>query len=196
MALDMEQLRKMFYEECRENLEVLENVLLNLDVTSLEQESINTIFRAAHSIKGGAATFNLFDISEFTHSVEAYLDLVRNNERELTAETVDLLLKSGDCIQSMLEGHELGRAVDTELQKEVSAQLQRLLGAEAINSEPESGSLMSSLENNDEALSDASGNAGDWLVTFEPHQKCSSVETIPSESYVNSKIFTLRALLP
>ncbi|MCG9596377.1 chemotaxis protein CheA [Vibrio sp. Isolate25] len=169
MALDMEQLRKMFYEECRENLEVLENVLLNLDVTSLEQESINTIFRAAHSIKGGAATFNLFDISEFTHSVEAYLDLVRNNERELTAETVDLLLKSGDCIQSMLEGHELGRAVDTELQKEVSAQLQRLLGAEAINSEPESGSLMSSLENNDEALSDASGNAGDWLVTFEPH---------------------------
>ncbi|MCG9681669.1 chemotaxis protein CheA [Vibrio sp. Isolate23] len=169
MALDMEQLRKMFYEECRENLEVLENVLLNLDVTSLEQESINTIFRAAHSIKGGAATFNLFDISEFTHSVEAYLDLVRNNERELTAETVDLLLKSGDCIQSMLEGHELGRAVDTELQKEVSAQLQRLLGAEAINSEPESGSLMSSLENNDEALSDASGNAGNWLVTFEPH---------------------------
>ncbi|USD34746.1 MULTISPECIES: chemotaxis protein CheA [Vibrio] len=169
MALDMEQLRKMFYEECRENLEVLENVLLNLDVTSLEQESINTIFRAAHSIKGGAATFNLFDISEFTHSVEAYLDLVRNNERELTAETVDLLLKSGDCIQSMLEGHELGRAVDTELQKEVSAQLQRLLGAEAINSEPESGRLMPSLENNDEDLSDVSGNAGDWLVTFEPH---------------------------
>ncbi|MCG9680108.1 chemotaxis protein CheA [Vibrio sp. Isolate24] len=169
MALDMEQLRKMFYEECRENLEVLENVLLNLDVTSLEQESINTIFRAAHSIKGGAATFNLFDISEFTHSVEAYLDLVRNNERELTAETVDLLLKSGDCIQSMLEGHELGRAVDTELQKEVSAQLQRLLGAEVINSEPESGRLMPSLENNDEALSGASGNEGDWLVTFEPH---------------------------
>lgn len=44
MALDMEQLRKMFYEECRENLEVLEDVLLNLDVTSIDEESINTIF--------------------------------------------------------------------------------------------------------------------------------------------------------
>ena len=81
MALDMEQLRKMFYEECRENLEVLEDVLLNLDVSCVEDESINTIFRAAHSIKGGAATFNLPDISEFTHSVEAYLDLVRNHKK-------------------------------------------------------------------------------------------------------------------
>ena len=71
MALDMDQLRKMFYEECRENLEVLEEILLDLEPSSVDIETINTIFRAAHSIKGGAATFNLFDISEFTHFVEA-----------------------------------------------------------------------------------------------------------------------------
>ena len=123
MALDMEQLRKMFYEECRENLEVLEEVLLNLDVTSIEDESINTIFRAAHSIKGGAGTFNLMDISEFTHHVEAYLDLVRNNERTLTPDSIDLLLKSGDCIHSMLEGHEQGSDVNEALKQEVSEKL-------------------------------------------------------------------------
>ena len=169
MALDMEQLRKMFYEECRENLEVLEDVLLNLDVTSLDEESINTIFRAAHSIKGGAATFNLFDISEFTHSVEAYLDLVRNNEKELTAETVDLLLKSGDCIQSMLEGHEQGSEVDTALQKEVSAQLHELLGEASVDSEPHNEELSEQTTNSDDSHPDTSGGEGHWLVTFEPH---------------------------
>ncbi|MCC2521425.1 chemotaxis protein CheA [Vibrio coralliilyticus] len=169
MALDMEQLRKMFYEECRENLEVLEDVLLNLDVTSLDEESINTIFRAAHSIKGGAATFNLFDISEFTHSVEAYLDLVRNNEKELTAETVDLLLKSGDCIQSMLEGHEQGSEVDTALQKEVSAQLHELLGEASVDPEPHNEELSEPTTNSDDSQPDTSGGEGHWLVTFEPH---------------------------
>ncbi|WP_070968789.1 chemotaxis protein CheA [Vibrio sonorensis] len=159
MALDMEQLRKMFYEECRENLEVLEDVLLNLDVTHVDDESINTIFRAAHSIKGGAATFNLFDISEFTHSVEAYLDLVRNNEKKLTAETIDLLLKSGDCIASMLAGHESGGEVDEAMKQEVSEKLHQLLDAPSAE-----------LEATPESSPQASlSKGGTWQLTFTPH---------------------------
>ncbi|CAM3901285.1 chemotaxis protein CheA [Vibrio aquimaris] len=163
MALDMEQLRKMFYEECRENLEVLEDVLLNLDVSCVEDESINTIFRAAHSIKGGAATFNLLDISEFTHSVEAYLDLVRNHQKELTATTVDLLLKSGDCIHALLEGHEQGSDVDTELKDHVSSQLSALLG-ESLTEDTDSPS---SLAPND--TTSGACEQSDWRVKFEPH---------------------------
>lgn len=161
MALDMEQLRKMFYEECRENLEVLEDVLLNLDPTQVEEESINTIFRAAHSIKGGAGTFNLLDISEFTHNVEAYLDLVRNNERSLSAETIDLLLKSGDCIHSMLEGHELGNEVNVALKEEVGLKLAELLGeapTDTADVQP---------EQNQEATSSNSNQP--WSITFSPH---------------------------
>jgi len=162
MALDMEQLRKMFYEECRENLEVLEDVLLNLDPSHVEDESINTIFRAAHSIKGGAGTFNLLDISEFTHNVEAYLDLVRNNERTLTAETIDLLLKSGDCIHSMLEGHEQGSEVNESLKQEVGDKLSALLGDEPssddISSEPES-----------DAPSNHTPSDQAWCIQFSPH---------------------------
>ncbi|MGD8110393.1 chemotaxis protein CheA [Vibrio sp. TRT 17S01] len=170
MALDMEQLRKMFYEECRENLEVLEDVLLNLDISCVDDETINTIFRAAHSIKGGAATFNLLDISEFTHSVEAYLDLVRNKERQLQSDTIDLLLKSGDCIRSMLEGHELGNDVDTELRDSVSQQLHHLLdeGTEvssAVQSEP------APIENEQTPNHDAPKDGEYWFVSFEPHKE-------------------------
>lgn len=162
MALDMEQLRKMFYEECRENLEVLEDVLLNLDLAQFDDESINTIFRAAHSIKGGAATFNLLDISEFTHSVEAYLDLVRNGERQLTADTVDILLKSGDCIQSMLEQHESGSQVDQALLDDVSAQLADLLGNESVIADTQSTPPPG---NSNDVKS------GSWHVSFVPHRE-------------------------
>lgn len=165
MALDMEQLRKMFYEECRENLEVLEDVLLNLDLAQMDEESINTIFRAAHSIKGGAGTFNLLDISEFTHNVEAYLDLVRNQERSLTPETVDLLLKSSDCIHSMLEGHEQGSDVNLTLKREVSDKLALLLD----NSQP-SNSAARDVQCSEQVATDNNTEAI-WKITFVPHQE-------------------------
>ncbi|EGA65197.1 chemotaxis protein CheA [Vibrio brasiliensis] len=165
MALDMEQLRKMFYEECRENLEVLEDVLLNLDPEHVEDESINTIFRAAHSIKGGAGTFNLLDISEFTHGVEAYLDLVRNQERSLSAETIDLLLKSGDCIHSMLEGHEQGSEVNEVLKQEVSQKLLVLLDDNASESTSEQ-TQQPDAENETSTNSDQP-----WQIVFAPHQE-------------------------
>ncbi|NVD08634.1 chemotaxis protein CheA [Vibrio sp. JPW-9-11-11] len=165
MALDMEQLRKMFYEECRENLSVLEEILLNLDVEQVDDESINTIFRAAHSIKGGAGTFNLLDISEFTHSVEAYLDLVRNHQRQLTQQTVDLLLKSGDCIHNMLEGHELGNDVDKALQQQVTQSLVALLD-DASTAESRHDDAQTSVE----PSSPAQECEQPWHLRFVPHQ--------------------------
>ncbi|MGF1752659.1 chemotaxis protein CheA [Vibrio makurazakiensis] len=170
MALDMDQLRKMFYEECRENLEVLEEVLLELDPTSVDIEIINTIFRAAHSIKGGAATFNLFDISEFTHSVEAYLDLVRNAELHLTKESVDVLLRSCDCIKNMLEGHESNLAVDEDFKASVNVELKLLLERPGTANEtpPESWPQQTeseALESNDDSADIP------WSVSFVPHSE-------------------------
>ncbi|SON52241.1 chemotaxis protein CheA [Vibrio tapetis] len=178
MALDMDQLRKMFYEECRENLEVLETILLGLDPNDVEQETINTIFRAAHSIKGGAATFNLFDISEFTHSVEAYLDEVRNHNMELSAHSVDVLLKSGDCITEMLEGHENGQPVESELKQSVTDSLGCLLNGENKSASKPSLATQASLttpseqqtnpnESHDPNNESANSN---WLVEFAPHR--------------------------
>ncbi len=163
MALDMEQLRKMFYEECRENLEEFESVLLELDPNDVDTETINTIFRAAHSIKGGAATFNLFDISEFTHSVEAYLDLVRNGELSLTQQSIDVMLQSGDCISNLLEGHESGKEVDASLQESVGYKLKALLNElTEVNGE----AATEPLEAQPEEIEPSSFH---WLVTFKPH---------------------------
>ncbi|EKO3930890.1 chemotaxis protein CheA [Vibrio fluvialis] len=165
MALDMEQLRKMFYEECRENLEVLENVLLHLDPQDGDHETINTIFRAAHSIKGGAATFNLLDISEFTHSVEAYLDKVRNHEAALSATSVDVLLKSCDVIGDMLAGHETGSDVDLDLKASVSHQLAQLLSSSPLGSS-------SPTESADLAAAKTSDTqTGRWHIAFVPHRE-------------------------
>ncbi|EKO3962652.1 chemotaxis protein CheA [Vibrio fluvialis] len=165
MALDMEQLRKMFYEECRENLEVLENVLLHLDPQDGDHETINTIFRAAHSIKGGAATFNLLDISEFTHSVEAYLDKVRNHEAALSATSVDVLLKSCDVIGDMLAGHETGSDVDLDLKASVSHQVAQLLSSSLLGSS-------SPTESADLAVAKTSDTqTGRWHIAFVPHRE-------------------------
>ena len=170
MALDMDQLRKMFYEECCENLEVLEEILLDLQPETVDIETINTIFRAAHSIKGGAATFNLFDISEFTHSVEAYLDKVRNDEAQLTKQTVDVLLRSCDCIKAMLEGHEDKTDVDLDFQESVSKELSCLLGSEKEATVNETDTLddeVITAVNSDTNDNDEEGS--NWNIGFIPH---------------------------
>jgi two-component system chemotaxis sensor kinase CheA len=109
----MNQLRKMFYEECRENSEVLETILLDLDPDNVGLETINTIFRAAHSIKGGAATFNLLDISEFTHNVEVYLDEVNKALAALLDTQGDTNADSSAPPSEQVESTDSGNGSDT-----------------------------------------------------------------------------------
>ncbi|USH02876.1 chemotaxis protein CheA [Grimontia kaedaensis] len=165
MALDMDQLRRIFYEECRENLEVLERELLALDPDSdVDLDIINTIFRAAHSIKGGGATFNLNEISQFTHVMETLLDEAREGKRRLDAATIDLLLKGGDCINSMLVAYETDSDFDHALRDALTDQLNELLngGSGSDSAAPAAQS--------EEALPEQSGVARDWIVLFKPHK--------------------------
>jgi two-component system chemotaxis sensor kinase CheA len=80
----------------------MEAELLNLEPGDVDSEIINTIFRAAHSIKGGSGTFGFMAIADFTHVLETLLDQIRNGERELESLHIDLLLKSVDCLRGML----------------------------------------------------------------------------------------------
>lgn len=164
MALDMDQLRKVFYEECRENLEVLENQLVSMDPESVDLETINTIFRAAHSIKGGGATFDLLDISEFTHLMEAFLDEAREGRRQLDHQIIDLLLKGSDCINDMLVAHETGTEHNTAMRTELMAKFEQLLSdaeAQTKASEPPIAEM-------GEAVLD--DGISDWLIQFIPHK--------------------------
>lgn len=90
MSIDISQFHDVFFEESFEGLDIMESGLLDLDVGAADIEVVNTIFRAAHSIKGGAGTFGFMAVSEFTHVMETMLDEMRNSEREVTGESTNL----------------------------------------------------------------------------------------------------------
>lgn len=123
MAIDMAQFHQVFFEESFEGLDIMENGLLNMDPGTVDDEEINAIFRAAHSIKGGSGTFGFSAISSFTHVMETLLDEMRDGRRSVTAEAVDALLRSVDILREMLNATSKGSDIDEE---KVHAQQQEL----------------------------------------------------------------------
>jgi two-component system chemotaxis sensor kinase CheA len=114
-GIDLSQFFQIFFEEAGENLESMEQMLLGLDIENADDEQLNAIFRCAHSVKGGAATFGFADVAELTHQMETLLDKLRRHELTPTAAMVDVLLASGDALKSQLARHQGsgGEAVDT-----------------------------------------------------------------------------------
>ncbi len=115
-GIDLSQFHQVFFEEAGENLERMEQQLLGIDIQTADDEMLNSIFRCAHSVKGGAATFGFSDVAELTHQMETLLDKLRRHELEPTAAMVDVLLQSGDALKAQLARHQSGGAdelVDT-----------------------------------------------------------------------------------
>ncbi len=109
--IDLTQFYQIFFEEAGENLEQMEQMLLALDVEAADDEELNAIFRCAHSIKGGAATFGFADVAELTHQMESLLDKLRRHELQPTPPMVDVLLESSDALKVLLARHQ-GRPMD------------------------------------------------------------------------------------
>lgn len=114
MSIDLSQFHQVFFEESFEGLQVMESSLLDLDCESVDSETINSIFRAAHSIKGSSSTFGFGEVAEFTHVLETLLDQVREGSRQLTPDHVDLLLQSVDCLRGMLTSLQAHEPVNTD----------------------------------------------------------------------------------
>ncbi|HQM87366.1 MAG TPA: Hpt domain-containing protein, partial [Methylotenera sp.] len=126
MSIDMSQFYEVFFDEAEELLAEAERLLLGIDMENPDAEDLNAIFRAAHSIKGGAATFGFMDMTEITHVLENLLDKIRKNEMELTAEHVDAFLAAKDVLKMELDGHRLATAVDEEQVADVKMMLKSL----------------------------------------------------------------------
>ncbi|WP_394778592.1 chemotaxis protein CheA [Undibacterium sp.] len=126
MTIDMSQFYQVFFDEAEELLAEKEKLLLAVDVSSPSEEELNAIFRTAHSIKGGASTFGLTDMSEVTHILESLLDKIRKGEMALTAEHVDAFLVAKDILKMQLDGHKLGSPVDQDAVADVRMLLQSL----------------------------------------------------------------------
>ncbi len=114
-GIDLTQFYQVFFEEAGENLDRMEKQLLEIDITAADDEELNSIFRCAHSVKGGAATFGFSDVAELTHQMETLLDKLRRHELEPTTAMVDVLLQSGDALRAQLARHQGvgGPAIDT-----------------------------------------------------------------------------------
>lgn len=105
---DLGQFYQVFFEEASENLDLMEQMLLDLDLRRTNDEELNGIFRCAHSIKGGAATFGFADVAELTHQMESLLDRLRRHELPAIPAMVDALLESADASRSLLARHQSG----------------------------------------------------------------------------------------
>ncbi|MDA8129703.1 MAG: chemotaxis protein CheA [Betaproteobacteria bacterium] len=126
MTIDMGQFYQVFFDEADELLAEMEKLLLALDVSAPDGEDLNAIFRAAHSIKGGAATFAFNDITEVTHMLESLLDRIRKGEMALTPEHVDVFLVAKDVLTMQMDGHHRGSSVDQDAVDSVCRRLKAL----------------------------------------------------------------------
>lgn len=164
LDMDMNEIHGIFFEECAEGLEVMESGLLTLQPgEAVDAEGINTIFRAAHSIKGGAGTFGFSAIASFTHGVETLLDQLRNGQRPVCEALVEVLLASVDRIRSMVDALQGGQDFDQNAIADTQARIDALLSAPA----PGKASVPASLPT--KAASPQGGDGGGWHIRFSPH---------------------------
>lgn len=130
MNIDMQRFHATFFEESREGLEAMESGLLSLEQGSRDGDLINSIFRAAHSIKGGSATFGFEAIAGLTHVLETLLDELRAGQREVSAPAIDAMLASVDVLRSLLAEAEHGQPADPGAVEAVRARLNAVLSGQ------------------------------------------------------------------
>ncbi|MFT7418794.1 MAG: two-component system chemotaxis sensor kinase CheA [Reinekea sp.] len=105
MSVEMSQFHPVFFEETQEHLQLLEQLLMGLDIAQPDSEDLNSIFRAAHSIKGGSGIFGFTALADVTHIMENLLDKARKGEFSLSIPTVDILLNTTDTLGEILNSY-------------------------------------------------------------------------------------------
>jgi two-component system chemotaxis sensor kinase CheA len=163
MALDLAQFHDAFFDESFEALDTMEAALLKLNVGAPDAETVNTIFRVAHSIKGGSATFGFAEVASFTHTCETMLDELRGNRMQVTRYITDLLLKSVDIMREMLRAVQHKTPIDAQRVADVQFDLELAIAQKnapvtAAPAPTASGSTQESRE-----------GAHRWRIHFRPY---------------------------
>jgi two-component system, chemotaxis family, sensor kinase CheA len=112
-----EELLKDFFVEAYSQVDLLEQNILSLENDPGNHDAVDEIFRAAHTLKGGAATVAMTELSQFTHLVEDLLDAIRSKETSLTGQIVDSLLSAVDVIKAMLASRSQGKTYSKDISK-------------------------------------------------------------------------------
>ncbi|MBU6249281.1 MAG: chemotaxis protein CheA [Xanthomonadaceae bacterium] len=151
--LGMAQFHQVFFEESLEGLDNMETALLALDEGG-DKELVHTIFRAAHSIKGGAATFGFPEMAAFTHEAESLLDELRDGRRAIDKPIIELLLRTVDCLRGMFARAQAGQPLNDEVAEGLRGELAATMGRAAET----------------QVLARRARDRADaWKVSFRPH---------------------------
>ncbi|NQZ33340.1 MAG: chemotaxis protein CheA [Oceanospirillaceae bacterium] len=164
MSIDLSQFVGEFLEESKEGLDLMETNLLNF---SDESEIVDSIFRAAHSIKGGAGTFGFSEIAKFTHGIETILDEMREDCQFASTDVINLLLESVDMIRLMLAATQENAIVDQLVVGQLSARIADVIDNNAISMT----GLYEDATDKIEGIPGCLTNSHDeeyWLITFKP----------------------------
>ncbi len=136
MSMDISDFYQTFFDEADELLADMEQHLLGLDPQEPDSEQLNAIFRAAHSIKGGAGTFGFTVLQETTHILENILDGARRGEMQLSTDIINLFLETKDIMQEQLDAYKTAQEPNAESFKYICEAL-RQLALEAKGIAPE-----------------------------------------------------------
>ena len=168
MAIDMRQFHQTFFEESLEGLSDMEAELLLLEKAAIDNtqssgvadpEILNTIFRAAHSIKGGSSTFGFTEVAGFAHVLESRLDAMREGRSLPERHVIGLLLLSVDCLRSLIIAARTGGQVDNTGINAVRERLEELESGyvDASRAQPVVRASVTSASNH-------------WHIVFRPHE--------------------------
>ena len=176
MSINLEQFHQTFFEESFEGLDSMESGLLNLQggaahgcasaasagAAGMDADTINTIFRAAHSIKGGSGTFGFSDVAKFTHVLETLLNEMRDGRRAVTPDAVNLLLQSVDVLREMLTAVRSKASINSGRVSDIQGRLEAMLA----NGQSGVGSRESTPATPDSRLPTSSPEG--WKIRFRP----------------------------
>lgn len=172
-SIDLEQFHDIFFQESEEALDSMEQTLLALPAGEPDEDGINTIFRVAHSIKGGAATFGFTELTSFTHTVETLLDLARSGRVLISNTETDLLLRSVDVMRDLLSAARSKQAPDPASFAAMQAEFARLVencagrkGGTAAPAAPQAAPSAPAAQ--PVAKPSAGGAPGLWQIRIEP----------------------------
>src|SRR5215470_345257 len=126
----LEQLKQTFFDECTELLQEIETGLTEMREGGVSDETVNAVFRAVHSVKGGAGIFGFTALVEFAHVFETVLDEVRHGKMTATAEVLDVMLTASDVLSDLVTMSRSGEAIAAGYGHECRRALQQLIKAD------------------------------------------------------------------
>jgi two-component system chemotaxis sensor kinase CheA len=122
----MAAIRQTFFQECEEQLSEMEMGLLAMDEGRTDSETVNAVFRAVHSIKGGAGAFKLTQLVQFAHTFETALDHVRGGKLAPAPEVMKIMLRAADVLADLVEASRDGREINETSYEAVAADVKGL----------------------------------------------------------------------